>query len=232
LIGLADGDYLTGNIAILNAHTGQVRWRVHDPEWALAGVSDSSTVMMHCWDSYGQPMCEAHFDGRSTNHPALKPTACGACLAYVAVRVLDRATGRLRWEHAWRSAGENVDWSIALPFPSSDLQGAAAVCDDTLITGEGDSLHGFRLSDGTPQWTSPLTDLLPLDGWRINLALPHLGTHQHWLPIDIEGTRTSVLVHGATGRIVTLDCHVWTVIDHTALVRDSTHIRAFALSAG
>ncbi|RGD56409.1 hypothetical protein DR950_00145 [Kitasatospora xanthocidica] len=231
LIGLADDHFLPCRIAGLDARTGQVRWRLDDPDWALVGVSDTYIVTMHRWDSYGQPLCPGHFieTGDANSYHARRPAACGVCRAYVAVRVLDRATGRVRWEHAWRSAGRSADWSIALAFPDSNCQGAAAVCGDVLVTGEGDHLRGHRLSDGKPLWTASITDLADLDGGRINLTLPHLGTHQHWLPIDIEEPRTTVLVHAATGRTITLDSRVWTVIDHTVLIRDSTRIRALAL---
>ncbi|BFV54930.1 hypothetical protein KCMC57_up63540 [Kitasatospora sp. CMC57] len=233
LIGIADDAWLSSQIAGLDSRTGQVRWRADDPGRALIGVGSSHVVTMHFWDTYGQPLCPGHFVevGDANSFHARKPSACGACQAYVAVRVLDRATGRIRWQHTWQSASGSVDWSIGLDFTSSATQGAAAVCGDVLVTGEGEHLRGYRLSDGAPMWTSPLSEVIRLDIGRTNLIFPRLGTHQRWLPIDVgagPGT-TSLLVHAETGRIITMDRQVWTVIDHTALTRDSRRMRACSL---
>jgi hypothetical protein len=185
---------------------------------------------MWLWDSFLQPMCESHRqDADLDHHPlALTRSACGPCQARVGVQVLDRATGERLWEHSWQSAGHQVDWAVALDFARSDLQGAAAVCGQVLITGEGDTLCGRSLDDGALLWSTPVPHLTE-GNCRSSVVAPELGVHSTWLPLTTNRSRTNLLVHGATGRIVRVDGWLWAVIDDTVLVRDEQHVRGLRL---
>jgi outer membrane protein assembly factor BamB len=218
----------------LDRGTGRIRWQLDTPESpgrvalvgpkgtpAIAVVSTEEGGLVGLDIGSGHVRWSVRFTGRIKGAPAVDEASGTISTVWqgngpeTELRVIDGATGTLRWEQ-----------------PIAFMSGAPVVSQGIVVVGAGAGRHGnqvlaFALADGSPRWRAPIgapfqEDLVPLvdgddlyvvdqlgDVVRLDLAdgKRRWSTDTKALEVFVEPVRVddAILIWNEAGEVVTLD---------------------------
>ena len=218
----------------LDRATGKIRWQLDTPESpgrvALVGPSGASAIAVVSTEEgglvgldvgTGHVRWSVRFAGRIKGTPAVDASSGTISTVWqgdgpeTQLRVIDGATGTLRWEQ-----------------PIAFMSGSPVVAEGVVAVGAGAGRHGnavraFALADGSPRWRAPIgapfqEDLVPLVDGDDLYVVDQLGDvvrldlvdgSRRWstdtkaLEVYVRPLRVgdSVLIWNEAGEVVTLD---------------------------
>ncbi|MFF7251555.1 hypothetical protein ACFZBU_47795 [Embleya sp. NPDC008237] len=188
----------------LDRRDGRQVWTTFaDPHWFHLATMDEQVVLFRPWP----PMGLGARDGYGPGAPGAGRVDKGG------VRVLDRCTGAVVWEHHWSVPRASRTWPVTALRDGPGCAPVAAAA-GVVVAGEEGAWVGRAVGDGRVVWRT--SDDLGRPG---GLGLGYQRRFGDWVcfPASLEG---SLLVHAPTGHLVRLRASVEAVVGDRAFLLD------------